>query len=59
MREPVPTTLTNPLKWLLWIGAITVGGLLFYYDFTQLDGIRLADARLIVGRDFFQRVERR
>lgn len=53
MREPVPTTLTNPLKWLLWIGAITVGGLLFYYDFRQLDGIRLADARLIVGRDFF------
>ena len=54
MPQPTPTTsLTTPLKWLLWIGAILIGALLFYYDFRQLDGLKLTQARLVVGRDFF------
>jgi len=54
MRAPLPShSVPRPLNWLLWVGAILLGLVLILSDLLQLDGIRLSQARLIVGRDFF------
>lgn len=46
------TTLTPPRLLLLWLGATCLGAVLILSDLLQLDGLRLTQARLIIGRDF-------
>jgi alpha-1,2-mannosyltransferase len=49
---PSATTLTPPRLLLLWLGAAFLGAVLILSDLLQLDGLRLTQARLIIGRDF-------
>lgn len=41
-----------PLGLLLWLGAIGLGIVIILTDLLQLDGIRLTQSRLVIGRDF-------
>ncbi|KQN09645.1 hypothetical protein ASE85_01440 [Sphingobium sp. Leaf26] len=41
-----------PLGLLLWLGAIALGIVIILSDLMQLDGIRLTQSRLVIGRDF-------
>ncbi|RJG57230.1 DUF2029 domain-containing protein [Sphingobium terrigena] len=45
-------TLTPLRLLLLWLGATFLGAVLILSDLLQLDGLRLTQARLIIGRDF-------
>lgn len=48
----VSTRLTSSRLLLLWLGATFLGAVLILSDLIQLDGLRLTQARLIIGRDF-------
>lgn len=48
----VPARLASSHLLILWLGATFLGTVLILSDLLQLDGLRLTQARLIVGRDF-------
>lgn len=53
MPTPSPTSsLRRPLNWVLWLSAILLGVVIIASDILQLDGIRLTESRLVIGRDF-------
>jgi alpha-1,2-mannosyltransferase len=39
--------------WLFWISGTLIAPMLFFSDFSQLDGVYLSRSKLMVGRDFF------
>lgn len=53
VTPPARLSLTPGLRMLLWLMAIFLGPVLILSDLMQLDGIRLTQARLVIGRDFF------
>jgi hypothetical protein len=37
---------------LIWVAGLAMAPILFFYDWIQLDGLRLSKSNLIIGRDF-------
>ncbi|NML10894.1 DUF2029 domain-containing protein [Sphingobium sp. AR-3-1] len=46
------SSLRRPLNWALWLSATLLGVVIIGSDILQLDGVRLTESRLVIGRDF-------